>query len=79
MEETKAITPQQITELQSVPPEEIAKMSEDVIEATQVTSRANDELDHLSNCLADFAQTHDEYMKKSKHVKNQMRYISSHM
>lgn len=74
-----AITPQQITELKSIPPKDIAKLSEDIIEATQVTSKATEELDHLSHCLSDFSQTHDEYQKKAKHVKNQMRYISSHI
>ena len=79
MENEQAITPQQITNLNKVPPEEIAKLSEDVMDATRVMSNANEELDHLSNCLADLAQTHDEYCKKTKHVKNQMRYLGSHL
>ena len=79
MENDQAITPQQITNLNKVPPEEIAKLSEDVIDATREMGKANEELDHLSNCLSDLAQTHDEYQKKTKHVKNQMRYLSNHL
>ncbi len=77
--DNEAITPQMVNEIKGVPPEDIAKLSENVIEATKVTNRATEELKHLSNCLADFTQTHDEYQKKASQVRNQMRYLSSHM
>lgn len=74
-----AITPAMVNEMTKVPVDEITKLSEEVIEATKITGQAAEELTHLSNCLSDFAQTHEEYQKKAKHVRNQMRYLASHI
>jgi len=77
--ENNAITPQVITDLAKMQPDEIAKMSESVIEATNIGNRTVDELDHLSRCLSDFTETHERYQKACKTVKNKMRYIGSHL
>lgn len=74
-----AITPQMVSEIKNIPAEEIAKLSEDVITATKITNQATEELQHLSQCLADFTDTHEKYQKKASLVRNQMRYLSSHM
>lgn len=79
MEDNGIITPQAVNQIVSAPVEEIMALSENVVEATKVTSKANEELDHLSTCLADFASTHEDYQKKTTTVRNQMRYLASHM
>ena len=77
--EDNAITPAMVNNVKNYPVEDITKLSESVIEATQITNQANEELDHLSDCLSDFAVTQEKYQKKSKTVRNQMRYLASHM
>lgn len=77
--ENNAITPQAITEIAKMEPEEIATMSENVIQATNMGNKTIDELDHLSQCLSDFTETHERYQKISKIVKDKMRYIGSHL
>lgn len=78
MEDNK-ITPAEVSAITTASPEEIVAVSEGVIEATNVTRRAADELQHLSQCLADFAETHERYQKNAKHVRNQMSYLSRHI
>lgn len=77
--ENNKITPADVTNINIATADEIAKVSEDVIEATSMTGRAADELQHLSSCLADFSETHERYQKNVKHVKNQMSYLSRHL
>ena len=77
--EENAITASTVNEIKNISPEEIAEVSKNVIEATNVTHRATEELDHLNACLADFTQTHDEYQKKAKIARDRMRYLSSHI
>ena len=77
--ENNAITPQTVTQLTSLQPEEIASLSEEVMDATQLGNRAVDELDHLSKCMNDFVEVQDRYYKTVKKVKNQMRYVNSHL
>lgn len=77
--ENNAITPQLVNEITAIPIEEITKLSEEVMESTKITSRASEELVHLSKCLADFSETHEMYQKRAKHVRDQMRYLSSHI
>lgn len=77
--EDKAIMPNDVTAINAASPEEIAKVSESIIAATNITNKAADELQHLSNCLADFSETHERYQKNVKHVKGQMSYLSRHL
>ena len=72
MEET-AITPKTITELKQVTPEEIASISEEVLEADKVMHQTTDELEHLSACLSNLSVTKDKYDEVSGKVKKQMR------
>lgn len=77
--ENTAITPQAVNKLTELTPEEISAASEQVMEATQLGNRTIEELSHLSRCLADFSETQEKYNKTSKHVRDQMRYISNHL
>lgn len=77
--EENAITPSMVNEIMSIPAEDIAKISEEVIEATKVTNKASEELVHLSSCLSDFANTHETYQERASHVRNQMRNIASRL
>lgn len=75
MEDGNAITPQTITELKQVPPEQIAKISEEVLEADRVIHKANEELEHLSACINNLSITKSQYDEVSGKVKKQMRQI----
>lgn len=77
--ENNAITPQAVNQLTQLSPEEISKASEQVMEATQLGNRTIEELSHLSKCLADFSETQEKYNKTSKHVRDQMRWITNHL
>ena len=77
--ENSSITPQMTNEICRLTPEEISKASEDIMTATQVGNRTIEELTHLSRCLADFSETQERYKKTSKHVRDQMRYISNQL
>jgi len=74
-----AITTKQVAEITTASPEDISRLSDAVIDATNLTNKANDELDHLSVCLADFADTQEKYQKKVKHVRNQMSFLTRRM
>ena len=74
MEET-AITPKTITELRQVTPEEIAAISEGVLETDKVMTHTNEELEHLSACLHNLSITKHKYDEISGKVKKQMRSI----
>jgi len=74
MEET-AITPKTITELKQVTPEEIALISEGVLETDKVMTQATEELEHLSACLSNLSYTKDKYDETSGKVKKQMRSL----
>ena len=78
MEETK-ITPAEVNAITTASADEVAAVAESVIEATNMTTKAADELEHLSQCLADFAETHERYCKNAKTVRNQMSYLSRHI
>jgi len=77
--DNNTITPQAVNQLTSLTPEEINQASEQVMEATQLGNRTIEELTHLSRCLSDFSETQEKYNKTSKHVRDQMRYISNHL
>ena len=77
--EERSITPADVTAIKTASPEDIVSMSETVIEATNLTNKANEELKHLSNCLADFAETNDKYQKNVSHVRNQMRCLAKNL
>ena len=77
--DNNTITPQAVNQITQLTPEEISKASEQVMEATQLGNRTIEELSHLSKCLADFSETQEKYSKTSKHVRDQMRYISNHL
>lgn len=77
--ENNAITPQAVTQLTALPPDEIASLSEQVMDATKVGNRAVDELDNLSKCMSDFVEVQDRYHKVAQKVKNQMRYVNRHL
>jgi len=79
MEKNIVITPQTITQMTQLGPEEISSLSEQVLDTTQLGNRTIEELTHLGQCLSDFADTQERYNKVSKHVRDQMRYISNHL
>ena len=74
MEET-AITPKTITELKQVSPEDIAQISENVLEADRIMGQTTDELEHLSACLHNLSITKNKYDEVTGKVKKQMRQI----
>lgn len=74
-----SITPQLVSQLASLQPEEISSVSEQVMEATQVGNRTVEELEHLGQCLSDFTITQEKYHKVSKSVRDKMRYVSNHL
>lgn len=73
--EDHAITPRTITELKQVAPEEIAAISEGVLETNKVMGQCADEMEELSQSLYDLSATKERYDKISKQVKGQMRGI----
>ena len=75
MAEESAITPKTITELRQVTPEEIACISEGVLETDKVMTHTTEELEHLSACLHNLSITKDKYDEISGKVKKQMRTI----
>ena len=79
MENKGAITPQMVTQITQLSPDEISEVSKNVMDATRYGNQAIDELTHLSQCLSDFVETQERYQKVSKHVKNQMRYVGNHL
>lgn len=79
MEESVAITPQAVNQISQMTPEEISQASECIMEATQLGNRTIEELTHLSKCLADYSETQEKYQKTSKHVRDQMRYITNRL
>lgn len=77
--ENTAITPQAVTQITTLQPEDIASLSEQVMDATKMGNRAADELDNLSRCMSDFVEVQERYNKTAQTVRNQMRYINNHL
>lgn len=77
--ENNAITPQAVTQLTTLQPDEIASVSEQVMDATRIGNRTVDELDNLSRCMSEFVEVQERYYKVAKKVRNQMRYVNNHL
>lgn len=75
MAKETVLNPQTITLLKQVTPEQLSELSEQVLEAEKVMVHSTDELDHLSNCINDFAYKKAEYDKVASVVKQQMREL----
>lgn len=76
MENTAIISPEQITQLKQVAPEDIEKLSEGIIEVAQTTSRANDALRDLSASLGKLREVREQYDKLIPGIKNTMRDLA---
>ena len=79
MENEKAITAKVIRDVSQMRPDEIADVSEKVIEATQIGNQAADELDNLNRNIGDFMVTQERYQKSAKKVRDRMRYLVNHL
>lgn len=77
--ENNAITPQAVTQLTTLQPDEIASLSEQVMDATRVGNQAVEELDNLSKCMSEFVEVQERYCKAAKKVRSQMRYVNNHL
>lgn len=79
MENNNAITPRVVRDVSQMRPEEIADVSDKVMEATQLGNQTVDELDNLDRCLGEFSVTQERYQKASKRVRDKMRYLVNHL
>ena len=73
--EDNAITPAMVKELKRALPDDVGEIIEGVLAANKVTEQSTAELEHLSMCLSQLAESNEKYNTIVAKVRSQMSYL----